>query len=207
MTTVWIGRCGGVVRHGSLRQPQGRLTMNVNGGPGAGVPGDWGWKRAVREPPLRAMGTARTGANVNLGGRVAVGCVVRHGPPGTAPRLTTNGWAARGWVARGRGRSETGPHVRQDGRRGSCRGGLGATGVGWELRGGVSTRPSEYAGPAHHERLEAATVGLRPEDGRVGDAATGKGRVERAEELERTGNRRPIGDAAPTRERMRRGGG
>ena len=45
------------------------------------------------------------------------------------------------------------------------------------------------------------------EDGRVGDAATGKGRVERAEELERTGNRRPIGDAAPTRERMRRGGG
>ena len=45
------------------------------------------------------------------------------------------------------------------------------------------------------------------EDGRVGDAATGKGRVERAEELVRTGNRRPIGDAAPTRERMRRGGG
>ena len=128
MTTVWIGRCGGVVRHGSLRQAQGRLTMNVNGGPGAGVPGNWGWKRAVREPPLRAMGTARTGANVNLGGRVAVGCVVRHGPPGTAPRLTTNGWAARGWVARGRGRSETGPHVRQDGRRGSCRGGLGAAG-------------------------------------------------------------------------------
>ena len=78
-------------------------------------------------------------------------------------------------------------------------------GVAWvRFRGGLLLGP----GPIRQAqgRLDAGMT-EEEEDGRVGDAATGKGRVERGEELERTGNRRPIGDAAPTRELMRRGGG
>ena len=118
---------------GELRQPQDGLTTNGKGGLRAGMPGGWGRKRAVREPPLRETGSPRTG--VSWGSMVArktggfetaalrkkgrgwrddggeegvseesegtqegtawvswvLGGVVRHGPPGTPGRLTTNG--------------------------------------------------------------------------------------------------------------------
>ena len=41
-----------------LRQAQNRLTTNGTGGPRARVPGGFVGKRAVREPPLREMGSA-----------------------------------------------------------------------------------------------------------------------------------------------------
>ena len=118
--------------------------------------------------------------------------LVGAGAKGEIPHSTSSGQAIR--QAQGRLSADLG--MTNDGRVG-----------GWLLHpGGGSTRSSERLRPGSPRTGWAGGEDCA-EDGRVGDAATGKGRVERAEELERTGSRRPIGDAAPTRERMRRGGG
>ena len=53
---------------GELRQPQDGLTANGKGGLRAGMPGGWGRKRAVREPPLRETSWIATN-----GGQLGIG--------------------------------------------------------------------------------------------------------------------------------------
>ena len=102
---------------------------------------------------LKTLGWRR---GIGVGG-LGAGRVVRHGPPGTAGRLTTNGQGP-GCGVPGRGRFETGPYRThgKSGRQGAPRL-LGAAGSrlrtpGWRRRIGLgslgawgcgSTRPSE----------------------------------------------------------------
>ena len=115
---VGVG-CWGVWFDTPLRRTTGRLTTNGWGGRGMGIhKGHPDWMGTHKGHPYRngRIGTVglvalwvTTGRRAGRGRRpyarrrrrrrVGVGCfirgVVRHGAPGTAPRLTTNGYSGR----------------------------------------------------------------------------------------------------------------
>ena len=137
----------GVEVRGSLRQAQGRLS-----GTRVGTPRTGGDRRTASEAWLLLV-------------------VVRHGPSGTAPRLTTNGvgpaarvrGGLRGWVGCWGLCGSTRPAER-------LWGGSPRTGWGIDRHHGLprrlgccwscgSTRAAGYGAPAHHERGRAGGEG------------------------------------------------